>query len=283
MAPRQREMPADPDGRLIVKALDAITSIGVRQDQVFDDWLEVVEATLDMLPVHARSIAQFGRPAEDSPAAAEVWTRLNRRYKSHPWIWEKFSEAYGHLVNACRYPDYKDLLGQIYMAWGWPSKGAGQFFTPWDVAVMMARFTSDGGQAVHERLKAAITESPLAQAALVAGCALDGQEALDWYLTRVVPACIEHYDPLRVSNPCVGSGVMLLAHASTYPRWMVELGLVQYYGQDIDPVCVRMARINAMLYGLNGYAIRCAAPSAEAGIFQDAWKEAKVERENAAV
>lgn len=38
----------------------------------------------------------------------------------------------------------------------------------------------------------------------------------------------------------------------------VQLNLIHFHGQDIDPVAVRMARTSAMLYGLNGYALRLA-------------------------
>ena len=56
---------------------------------------------------------------------------------------------------------------------------------------------------------------------------------------------------------CCGSGVIFLAAASTLPQWMVQLGLVQFYGADIDETCVKMARLNCMLYGMNGYGLKC--------------------------
>jgi hypothetical protein len=149
-------------------------------------------------------------------------------------------------------------VGDIFMAWGRPSAWAGQFFTPWHVARFMAEMVSDGGDEVHRRLRAAIDESPLAQVSLLAGLALEDEAVQEWLFTRVVPAAIEHYQPVTVIDPCVGSGVMLLAHASTLPRWMVAMGLVQYYGCDIDMTCVRMSRINCKLYGLNGSGLKWA-------------------------
>ena len=62
---------------------------------------------------------------------------------------------------------------------------------------------------------------------------------------------------------------MLLAAASTLPEWAVKLGLVRFTGQDIDQTCVRMASINCMLYGLNGYGAcltRSAAESVALGV-----------------
>jgi ribosomal protein L11 methylase PrmA len=111
---------------------------------------------------------------------------------------------------------------------------------------------------VHARLKRAVEQSPLAGALAVAGLALAGESAQQWLLTKVVPAALEHYEPVTVLDPAVGSGILLLVHASTLPRWMVSMGLVQYYGCDIDPLCVQMARINCKLYGLNGHHLKSA-------------------------
>jgi len=262
MAVKRRDLPADPQAATIVKVLDTITATGQRPNAIFADWLELVEGTLDMLPAHARSLKETGKPAQDSPDVAQVWERMRSRYENKPWVFERFSEAFGLLLSAAYQPDgtptYHDLIGSMYMSWGYPSSSAGQFFTPWHIARMMAEMVSDGGAEVHARLKEAIAKSPLAQACLLTGCILEGQEAFDWFLTRVIPAAIEHYEPVRVNDPAVGSVILLLAHASTLPSWMVQMGLVQYYGCDIDPLCVRMARVNFKLYGLNGFGLKCA-------------------------
>lgn len=51
-----------------------------------------------------------------------------------------------------------------------------------------------------------------------------------------------------VSDPCCGSGRMLLSSAKVNPR-------NTFIGQDLDLRCVRMAAINLALYGLRGYVI----------------------------
>ena len=51
-----------------------------------------------------------------------------------------------------------------------------------------------------------------------------------------------------VSDPCCGSGRMLLAVADRNPRW-------EFIGQDIDLRCVRMTAINLALRNLYGYVI----------------------------
>jgi len=240
----------------IVKALERITATGQRPSAIFDDWLELVEATLDMLPAHLKCAVQTGHLAQDSPEAAQVWDKVRSRYPGQDWVFDKFAEGFGHLLNDASLPDgtptYQDIVGDVYMEWGRPSRSTGQFFTPWNVARFMAEMVSDHGQEVHAHLKAAIDQSPLAQACLLAGLALEGEEAGQWFIGKVVPSALEHYQPVTVLDPCVGSGILLLAHASTLPVWMVQMGLVQYYGCDIDPTCVRMARVNCKLYGLNG-------------------------------
>jgi len=293
MSVKRSEMPKSPAAAAIVKCLSKITATGRRPADVFDDWLELTEATLDMLPAHARSAAQTGRPAEDSPEVAEIWSRVRSHYgeaASRGWVFERFAEAFGLLLQNAHEPDgrptYQDIVGEIYMAWGWPSSGLGQYFTPWPVAQMMAQMMSGAEKDIHEHLKAAIEKSPVAQALAFAGIVLEGDEAFKWFVTRLVPACIEHYEPVKVCDPCVGSGIMLLAHASTMPAWMVQMGLVQYYGMDIDRTCVQMARINCKLYGMNGWGLKCALELSEVELnslpepYRTAYAEAQAAQAN---
>lgn len=52
-------------------------------------------------------------------------------------------------------------------------------------------------------------------------------------------------EPKTVADPCCGSGRMLLAVAEKRPGW-------EFYGQDVDLRCVRIATINMALW--NHYA-----------------------------
>ena len=83
-------------------------------------------------------------------------------------------------------------------------------------------------------------------------------------MSHVLIPILPYYKPITVCDPCLGSGRMLLAAAACYPAWAVQLGLVQFFGADIDPVCAQMARINVLLYGLNGTGLRYAQILAEA-------------------
>jgi len=240
----------------IIKRLERIAASGHSPSQVFDDWLDLVQAALEALPAHLRSARQ-GLPLTDTPETQALWARLRSRYPQ-PGCWEEFSAAFGILLDSLF--TWQDTLGTVYMDFGMPNKHSGQFFTPYAIAEAMAEMSMQGVEAhIHERIKAAIARDPLAQALTLAGLTCQtAQEAEAWFFGRVLPAALPHVEPVTVCDCCCGSGVMLLAAASRCPRWVLDYGLVQFYGQDIDHTCVRMAKINLMLYGLNGYHLKCA-------------------------
>ncbi len=111
------------------------------------------------------------------------------------------------------YPEetYRDVIGDLYMELSHSDKGFGQFFTPWHVAQMMASITI-------------------------------GTPDLETYTPQ---------RPMTICDPCCGSGVMLLAAASVLPRGFIDESRVAFYGMDIDLTCVKMARLNMGLYGLD--------------------------------
>ena len=241
----------------IIKHLEGILSSGHRPSQIFEDFLSIALISMEALPRHAEAIAKTGKTADDTPEAKAEFERIWQRYDFKTYQ-PKFASALSQLILATEQGikdrEYYDIIGDIYMAWGWPNKFQGQFFTPYTIARLMAQLTiPDAEQMVHQRLKDAINESPLAQAALLAGMIIeDPAEALRWYLEKVLPPAMPYYKPVTVSDCACGSGVMLLAAATLFPAWMVQMGLVQFYGQDIDGACVQMARLNILLYGLNG-------------------------------
>lgn len=239
----------------IIRELSHLTASGVRTSDIFDDWLDMVHATLTMLPDHMKSLRETGRIAEDAPDTAKTFERIRARYRDNSNYLDRFAKAFGILMNSTE--EYQDTVGNVYMEFGSPSKGNGQFFTPFHVAKMMAEINSDHlAGLVHKRIKSAIKGNPLAEAMLMAGLVLEGGDAEEWLITRIIPSVAEKIDPVTVCDPSCGSGVMFLATASSIPAWMTQMGLVQFSGMDIDQTCVKMCQINVMLYGLNGFAIR---------------------------
>lgn len=242
----------------IIRALDSITASGNEPYQIFDDFLEITECALNELPGHLKSV-KAGKPLEDSPETLKVWERMNYRYDHKEYVWNSFSAAFAALIDSVF--EWEDVLGTVFMEWGMSNKRNGQFFTPWDLCVICAEMSmKDIVPEIHKRIKTAINKDPFAQATLIAGLMCKtSEEATDWFLNHLLPAAAPYVDPIKISDCCCGSGGMLLAAASLVPSWALDWGIVQFYGQDIDLTCVRMAKINMMIHGLNGYSIRCAA------------------------
>jgi hypothetical protein len=245
---------------------------GYRVNEVFRDWLAVVEVTLLRLPEQAAYAAEQGTimpvaPEEDQ----QLFRLLMDRYGQH---WETilgiFSEAFELLLDATTTPtddsgtSFRDVLGDVYELVDACEKRRGQFFTPNNVCLLTVHMQfANAPQLVLERLKQALMhpDNPLGHAMLLGSALLAGEqdapeEIEQNFLDYVIPAAWPFYKPVTVYEPAVGAGRLLLAAASQFPQWMIDYGLVQFYGQDIDADCVRMAKINVMLYGLNGWRLR---------------------------
>lgn len=239
----------------IIRELSHLTASGVRTSDIFDDWLDMVHATLTMLPDHMKALRESGTLAQDNEETQKTFERIRARYRDNSNYLDRFAKAFAILMNSTE--EYQDTVGNVYMEFGSPSKGNGQFFTPFHVAKVMAEINSDHlAGLVHERIKAAIKGDPLAEAMLMMGMALEGNDTEEWMITRIIPSVASRIEPVKVCDPSCGSGVMFLATASSIPTWMTQMGLVQFSGMDIDQTCVKMCQINVMLYGLNGFAIR---------------------------
>lgn len=236
----------------IIRQLEKIGD-GMSSYQIFDDWLDVVLATLERLPEHLKS-AINKQPLTDTPETVALWEKLNKRYT--PYSWERFSGAFAELLNSTW--QFHDTIGDVYMEYGIYNKNSGQFFTPFDLAAMMASIVISP-ENVYERIQAAYEKSRYG-----AMHKLISSERIPSFVRsmgeKIIPYCAEYIEPFTVHDPACGSGVMFLAAAAQFEteRWMLAYGLVQFCGMDIDATCVRMAKVNMMLYGLNGYSIKCA-------------------------
>lgn len=103
---------------------------------------------------------------------------------------------------------YFDLLGAVYMEVRstWAGTKLGQFFTPWDLCLMMARMQLDGPD-LEEKIR-----------------------------TR---------SEITVCDPACGSGAMLLATKATVAalHGRSATRILRLHGQDIDGTCCKMARL----------------------------------------
>ncbi len=232
----------------IIHTLEKVTASGVGQSQIFDDFLEIARDCLTRLP------------EQESPEML----RLRSRYQNNPYYLELFAQAFALLMKSAQ-DDWNDTIGEVYMEFGHPIKDGGQYFTPFPLALLTTQLAVELSHPqpipslVHQRIKDACKDDPLAAPILLAAYGLKGKEAEAWYFGKLLPAIAQKVKPVQVYDSSCGSGVMFLAAASQIPRWMLDWNLVRFYGQDIDQTCVWMAQINLMLHGLNGYAIQRAA------------------------
>jgi len=220
--------------------------------RVWDDFLEMVWIALRSLPEHLKSAMEHGRLAEDSQEVQQKFSRWTEKYKKKDM--ERFSEGFAILLNSTT-EGYGDVLGATYELMSMANKWAGQYFTPLPICAMMAKI-NDPMPMVHQRLKEALThqDNIPGQALLLASMCLqnegDPEVSQDYFLQKVLPAALPYYDPVTVSDPALGSGRMLIAMAAECDRWAVENGLIEFFGQDIDERCVKMAKINFVLHGM---------------------------------
>jgi type I restriction-modification system DNA methylase subunit len=253
-------------GMHLAKILDKVQSIeGVRAAEVFRDFLEITELSLLRLGDQFNAAMKTGGfEAEDPPEIAARWKAVVARYRKPSEVFSCFADGFAYLLDKSGTEDgeltYSDVVGCAYMQFLSlrDQSFKGQFFTPFPVARMMAEMTCGGiEKLILERIEAALRKSPLGEAMGIVLYVCKDQEGIsDAVWKYILPLIADDYEPVTVMDPCVGSGVMLLAAASAIPRHYTALGLVQYCGVDIDPLCVQMTRINTMLYGLNGWSYR---------------------------
>jgi hypothetical protein len=127
---------------------------------------------------------------------------------------EEFGRLLGLYVDAVEADPFRDILGELFMRLDVNSVRAGQFFTPWNIAEMMARMQFD--RATFDR-------------------------------------CVQEKGYVTVCDPAVGSGVMLLAFAKVVHGEFGSWGTskLRLYGTDIDQRCVLMCRIQLRMNGLD--------------------------------
>ena len=134
---------------------------------------------------------------------------------------EAVSEVLALLIDAVEDYPCEDVLGELYMDLRLGDHWKGQYFTPTNVAELMAQITTD---------KETISEH------------------------------INQNECISVSDTCCGAGVMLLAQAKTLRDMGVNYQSQAFYvGQDIDRIVAQMCYIQLTLNGCAGYV--CVADS----------------------
>ena len=123
-------------------------------------WI-LVHNSLTSIPRHYASAVNEGKFAQETPEETAMFARLRAKYP-HNSYWDNFGQAFGIVLRntegfsgtedgppgALR---LSDPLGAVYMLTS-ANEHAGQFFTPWNVADIMAQMTiGDGFARSHPR------------------------------------------------------------------------------------------------------------------------------------
>ncbi|RRR76570.1 MAG: hypothetical protein EI684_02815 [Candidatus Viridilinea halotolerans] len=290
-APRGRAVPAQQNPPAVRASLATMERLlrtiehrtYQRIDAVFDDWVDLLVLLLDHLPLHLADVVRTGHmaawPEGTTPEQYATFARIQQRYGRFTEVaFQHFSQAAGTFFQATG-TDWFDWLGALTMSLGLGGNRHGDYYTPWDVAQMMAQ-TQNISSLLHKRMLVALRHPENHRAPAVALTGLlfhpraDGQPtepALDaaardaFLLEYLIPTVLPFFEPVTVCDPACGSGVMLLAAASTVPHWARQLGMVQFYGMDLSHRAVQMSRAQLRAYGLNGYEARMFVALDEAG------------------
>ena len=226
----------------------------------FRGFVTACHLALDDLPAHLHDA--LTRESIAAPDSRKRWDQAMGRFT--PATIEAFAHGFAVFLDACHFlsPEQSydsaggpDIIGRVYMdllsgrshTWN----DTAQYFTPWTVAYAMAQISGAGELEArfHAEVKRLLADDPVLQA-MTLTASVTGQDAFWWCLSRAWPRLKAKIAPVTVCDPCVGSGILLLAHAACHPLWLAQIGYVQYSGWDIDPLCCEMARLNRRLYGI---------------------------------
>jgi len=174
--------------------------------EVFRDWTELAAAEVHQLPYHAKVCA---RDADFERVEAE-YLAVAKKYGKDDF--ERFGDLLG-ITRMALATEHQDFLGQCYMRLEISNERAGQFFTPYDVSLLIARMQLDDAE----------------------------QMIVDnggWF-TLLEPAC--------------GSGGMVIAAAQVLQEKNIHAETAMYFeATDIDRLCANMTYIQCGLLGLMG-------------------------------
>ncbi|MGH9821650.1 MAG: N-6 DNA methylase [Blastocatellia bacterium] len=282
MGTKDRRNPSDPiidstpmrrqAADRIIRLLERIPD-GLSHMDKFRLFVEAGNQFMDNLPaLFGRVVNKVPDPLQ-SPEDELVRWREAGLHQISKTCYDIFAQSIGILIDASQNPDgtytYDDILGPVYMSViGGSRWNSDQFYTPDAVARCMAQMSihdADLDAEFRRRCRQAWEGDPILEAlVLSAGLAAAAEEhgtgesegAPSLFLTRVWPALRDRVEPFKINDPCCGSGVMFLAAASVIPRWLIDIGWVRFYGQDIQHIAVEMCRLNLKLYGITPLRIK---------------------------
>ncbi|MCQ3972406.1 MAG: hypothetical protein DPW09_03045 [Anaerolineae bacterium] len=247
---------------------------------VLEDWTGMLEAALQLYADNARTYAMTGQFIDDPPEVKEVYRRARERYlkatETYPAAYREmqvaFSQTFALLVAAAgldlgwyatQAAFSPDVIGQVFLACLALGKDWWPYFPPWPAALEVARTAIPNGEelACQVLIQAHFTYRQVRPANFIQP---EPGERFEQWFTEILPYC----EPLIIGPALIDSGVMMLAAAAQFPPWAVKDGLIMFYPQSGNPQLDRLARINAMLHGLNGYELEMARAVQDIAAYQ---------------
>lgn len=232
---------------------------------VIEDWMGMLEAALRLYADNARSYATTGQFIDDPPEVKAIYRRARERYlkatETYPAAYREmqlaFAQTFALLITAAEadlgwYATQTalspDVIGQVFLAGLALGKDWWPYFPPWPAALKVAQVAIPNGDEVVYQV---LVQAHLAYRAAHPAGYLQPEpgEPFEQWFTDILPYC----EPIIIGPDVIDSGVMLLAAAAQFPSWAVKDGLIMFYPHRGQPQLDRLAHINAMLYGLNGY------------------------------
>lgn len=155
----------------------------------------------------------LAQPADFRQSREDEYMQIISRYNKEEQ--DRFPKMFLEIVEAFEEEKFADILGDLYMQLDMGSKWRGQFFTPYNVCVMMAKMS-----------------------------ATNVQEEIDksGYMSVCDPCCGGGAMLIGFAQHCMEQKVNY--HNN-----------VLFVGQDIDPIVARMCYIQMSLLGCPGYVV----------------------------
>lgn len=129
----------NPKGKEVIKLLEKISSRGYSHHSVFDDWLGLMINAL----------------IGDDENYLKIVKRYRNQGKQGKREIDHFKDAFHTLLDGMAILN-EEMLGEIYMDWNISNKHTGQFFTPKQIASMMAKMIGPKGSVLDPACGAGI-------------------------------------------------------------------------------------------------------------------------------
>lgn len=156
---------------------------------VFRDWTELAAAELHQAPYHA------GLPKDEAFGRVEAeYLAVAKKYQREDF--DCFAELLGITWTALS-EDKQDFLGQCYMQLEIGNKRAGQFFTPYEVSLLVARLSvSDPSPLIAEQGFITLHEPACGSGGMVIAVAQVIEDA------KHDPATTLYFDAVDIDRQC---------------------------------------------------------------------------------